>query len=247
MKYYVLASGSSGNCTILDIDGKLLMIDVGIAVNEIEEKLFSLGYTSLDIGAILITHDHNDHIRSIRHYDTSLIYGGHINYNLNEGNILEPNMEYELLGCKIIPVMLSHDSGVCYGYRIEYNGEVFVYVTDTGYFSVKNLSLLENADYYVFESNHDPSMLMKTRRPMFIKQRILSDYGHLCNNDSAFVLTKLIGKKTKQIVLAHLSREANTKELAYDTFYAVCNKYSVDTSAIALKIADQFEIVGYDR
>lgn len=247
MKYYVLASGSSGNCTIIDLDGKLLMIDVGIAVNEIEEKLFTLGYTSLDIGAILITHDHQDHIRSIRHYDTELIYGGNINYNLKEENKLDPNKEYELLGAKIIPVMLSHDSGVCYGYRIEYKGEVFVYVTDTGYFSVKNLSLMQNATYYVFESNHDPSMLMKTRRPMFIKQRILSDYGHLCNNDSAFILTKLIGDKTKQIVLAHLSREANTKELAYDTFYRVCNKYKIDTSSICLKIADQFEIVGYDR
>ena len=77
--------------------------------------------------------------------------------------------------------------------------------------------------------------------------RILSDYGHLCNNDSAFILTKLIGDKTKQIVLAHLSREANTKELAYDTFYKVCNKYMIDTSSICLKIADQFEIVGFDR
>ena len=86
MKYYVLASGSSGKCTVIDLDGKLLLIDVGIAVNEIEEKLFTLGYTSLDIGAILITHDHQDHIRSIRHYDTEIIYGGNINYNLKEEN-----------------------------------------------------------------------------------------------------------------------------------------------------------------
>ena len=247
MKYYVLASGSAGNCTVIDIGGKLLLIDVGITVIELESKLNTLGYNLSDVRAILITHDHQDHIRSIRHFDTEILYGGNINYNLKDSNKLEPNNEYNILGCKITPAMLSHDSGVCYGYKIQYENEVLVYATDTGYFSVKNLDLMKNADYYIFESNHDPKMLMKTRRPMFIKQRILSDYGHLGNDDSAFVLTKLIGNKTKQVVLAHLSREANTKELAYDTFYRVCNKYSIDTSNVSLKIADQFEIVGYDR
>jgi len=242
MKYYVLASGSKGNCAIIDINGKLLVIDVGITVSELESKLDDLGYSCDDIEAILITHDHNDHIKSINHFENKKIYGGSIIYNVRKENKLEAFKEYNILDCKIVPLPLSHDSGTCFGYRIEYSEEVLVYITDTGYISSKIVSYIFGANYYIFESNHNVRMLMNTKRPMYLKQRIVSDVGHMSNEDASFVLSKIITNETKDVILAHVSQEANSKEVALETFYKVCKKNNVDLSNINVKVADQYEI-----
>ncbi len=242
MNYYVLASGSKGNCTIIDINGKLLLIDVGISVPELEEKLTLLGYNIEDIAAILITHDHNDHIRSINHFENNLIYGGSIVYNIREENKLEVFKKYHILDTIVTPLPLSHDSGTCFGYRIEFNNEILIYITDTGYVSSKIAPYIIGATHYIFESNHNVKMLMNTKRPMFLKQRIISDVGHLSNEDSAFVLSKLITKDTKSVILAHVSEQANTKETVLETFYKICAKNNVDLSKISVQVADQHKI-----
>lgn len=242
MNYYVLASGSKGNCTIIDINGKLLLIDVGISFIELESKLKILGYDINDIGAILITHDHNDHIRSINHFENELIYGGSIVYNIREENRLEALKNYHILDTLVTPLPLSHDSGTCFGYRIEFNNEVLVYITDTGYVSSKIAPLILGATHYIFESNHNVKMLMNTKRPMFLKQRIISDVGHLSNEDASFILSKIITKDTKSVILAHVSEQANSKETVLETFYQICKKNNVDLSNISIQVADQYEI-----
>ena len=99
-----------------------------------------------------------------------------------------------------------------------YNNKEFVYVTDTGYINNKYFDILTNKDIYVFESNHDPERLMNNPKyPHNLKIRILGDTGHLSNRDSSKYLSKLIGPKTERIVLAHLSEENNTEELALTT------------------------------
>ena len=112
---------------------------------------------------------------------------------------------------------LSHDAEDINGYIIENKEDSLVYTTDTGYINQKNHKLLQNKTIYIFESNHDVEMLMNSKYPFHIKQRILGDYGHLSNKDSAYYLSKFIGDKTKYVVLAHLSHENNTKELAQTT------------------------------
>ena len=111
----------------------------------------------------------------------------------------------------------SHDAPDANGYVFESNGVSAVYVTDTGYLNVRNHEILMNHDIYIFESNHDVEMLMNGHYPYHIKQRILGDKGHLSNKDSAYYLSKFVGPKTKHIVLAHLSKDNNTKELALST------------------------------
>ena len=100
------------------------------------------------------------------------------------------------------------------GFVIEGVHEKLVYITDTGYIRDAVIPLLKGADYIILESNHDTEMLMKTSRPMFLKMRIAGDSGHLCNEDCAAILRKIVTAKTKMVVLAHISQQANTREKA---------------------------------
>lgn len=108
---------------------------------------------------------------------------------------------------------LSHDSD-CIGINIKEGSKELVYITDTGYINKKILTNIVNKDMYIIESNHDVKLLMNGKYPFFLQQRILSDKGHLSNKDCSRYLSTLIGDKTKYIVLAHLSEENNTPELA---------------------------------
>ena len=118
----------------------------------------------------------------------------------------------------------SHDVADSNGYVFESNGKSVVYVTDTGYIHVKNFNKLRNKNMYVFESNHDVRMLKEGRYPYHLQQRILGDKGHLSNKDSAYYLSKLIGDKTKKIILIHLSEENNKPEIALKTLLDTLNK-----------------------
>ena len=101
-------------------------------------------------------------------------------------------------------------------------------MTDTGFISEKNLEVMRNADYYIIESNHNIKMLLQTNRPAELKQRILSDFGHLSNEDSALYMSELIGDKTKEIALAHISEEANYNEKALGTYLRILKERIVD-------------------
>ena len=111
----------------------------------------------------------------------------------------------------------SHDAPDSVGYVLYGDGKSFVYVTDTGYINEKYFSMLSNADCYVMESNHDIEMLSNGKYPFHLRQRILSDKGHISNYDCSRYLSLLSGDKTKCVVLAHLSFENNTPDLAYQT------------------------------
>ena len=114
-------------------------------------------------------------------------------------------------------IKTSHDTEDSLGYIINNQNKSVVYITDTGYINHKYFNILKNRDIYIMESNHDVEMLNNGKYPFELRQRILSDKGHLSNYDSAKYLSRFIGEKTKYILLAHLSEENNTKELAYNT------------------------------
>ncbi len=116
-------------------------------------------------------------------------------------------------------------------------------MTDTGKVLSKSLAKMKNADYYVIESNHDVDMLMATNRPWFLKQRILSNKGHLSNEQSATVMTKCVGSKTKQIILAHLSEEANDPNVALETYKKVFENAKISTENLEIFCANQHYLV----
>ena len=124
---------------------------------------------------------------------------------------------------KITPIKISHDVEAN-GYLFENNTSSLVYITDTGYINTKLHPLLENKSMYILESNHDIYKLMNGKYPYHLKQRILSDVGHLSNKDSSYYLSKFIGNNTKFIILAHLSEENNDPEIAFETLKETLEK-----------------------
>ena len=237
MKIAVLASGSKGNCTYVETLKTKSLIDAGMTNLYIEKKLKSLCINPDDIENIFITHDHVDHVSALkvfvkRHnvkvFLTQKLYDelsktiNFTNYEILEGKVY-------LSDTVVTYFKTSHDAVDSVGYVFESDGKDFVYVTDTGYINNKYFDLLKNRCAYVFESNHDVTRLMENPNyPYNTKQRILSDKGHLSNKDSAYYLSNFVGNKTKTIILAHLSEQNNTKELALEEISKRISNVNID-------------------
>lgn len=244
MKYFVLASGSQGNSTFIDFNGVGVLIDCGISKKQLVYRLSLHGYDLSHIHYVLLTHDHYDHSKNIHVFDKKMIYAPSGCYpDLADDHYLKPYDILSFNGFTMIPLKTSHDATNSVGFEFICDEKRLIYMTDTGYVSSKNASYMIDADYYIIESNHDVAMLMGTNRPMSLKNRILSDKGHLSNLDSANLMSRLIGSNTKEIVLAHLSREANTKELALQTYHDVFMQQNVDLNNFKLKVASQIDVV----
>lgn len=223
MRVIVLSSGSKGNTTYIETQKTKILIDAGNTCKYILEKLSEYAIEANSIDAIFVTHTHTDHIKGLP------VLLKKINPCVYITEKMHPYMEY-LENYKIIKedkikikdmvievIKTSHDTEDSVGYIINNEDKSIVYITDTGYINKKYFDMLTNKDIYIMESNHDIEMLNNSSYPFATRQRILSDKGHLSNYDSAKYLSKFIGNKTKYILLAHLSEENNTQELAYNT------------------------------
>ncbi len=244
MKFFVLASGSAGNSTFIDFDGCGVLIDCGISKKQLVYRLSLHGYDLSHIQYVFLTHDHYDHSKNIHVFDKKMVYAPLGCYpNLDDDHYIKAYDILDFGHFKMIPLKTSHDATNGLGFEFISQQQRLIYMTDTGYVSSKNATYMIDADYYIIESNHDVEMLMNTHRPMSLKNRILSDRGHLSNVDSAHLMCRLIGGQTKEIILAHLSREANTKELALQTYKNVFKENQIDLNQFKLKVASQIDVV----
>ena len=247
MKVSVLSSGSKGNCTYVETNNHKILIDIGTSSLYVEKSLKSIGVEPNEIDIILITHAHIDHVGGLRvftkKYNPQVYISDKIlkesNLNIEKiSNEEEINIESDI---KIKSIRLSHDVTDIKGYVIEENDESMVYITDTGYINENNFEYIKNKNLYVFESNHDIEKLMNNPKyPHHTKIRILSDKGHLSNKDSAYYLSKLIGDKTHHIILAHLSEQNNTEDLALSTLKETLERKNIDFKDI--RVARQNEM-----
>ena len=221
MKICVLSSGSKGNTTYIETPNAKILIDAGNSSKYILEKLRELGVNPEEIDAILITHTHVDHVKGLPVllkritpcvYMTEKMHP-YLDYIENYSIIDKPS--FYIKNFKVLSLPSYTEDSL--GYIINNQNKSVVYITDTGYINHKYFNILKNRDIYIMESNHDVEMLNNGKYPFELRQRILSDKGHLSNYDSAKYLSRFIGEKTKYILLAHLSEENNTKELAYNT------------------------------
>lgn len=220
-----LASGSKGNSTFVASSSAKILLDLGTTSMYVEKKLKDIGVNPKEINAILISHTHSDHINGlkvfIKKYNPTLFLTEKMLYDLNQifpvTNYVLIDDDFNIDDMNIKVIKTSHDASDSNGYIIESNGKSVVYITDTGYINQKNHKKLYNKNVYVFESNYDVEMLMNGKYPYYLKQRILSDKGHLSNKDSAYYLSKFIGSDTKKVILAHLSHENNDPVIAYNT------------------------------
>ncbi len=228
MKIKTLASGSKGNCTIVLGKNTKIIIDMGISFITLKRSLEENSLSFEDFSGLLITHNHKDHINGL----STLLKKTNINIfipkemyksikteipELTEDRCIFIDDEDKILDVNLKLIHTSHDAPFSIGYDIIYKDKELVYITDTGYLNRKILNNIKNKDIYIIESNHDEKMLMDGPYPRFLKERVISDYGHLSNNTTAKYLKKIIGDRTKYIVLAHLSETNNTEELALST------------------------------
>lgn len=226
----ILASGSTGNSTYVETNQVRLLIDAGLSGKKIEDLLVSIQRDPQDLDAILVTHEHSDHIQGVgvlaRRYHLP-IYANEETWQAMEGKIgkIKDDQRFvfpmeTVLTLKDLDIQsfgVSHDAAAPQFYAFHQNNKSFVMLTDTGYVSDRMRSMLKNADCYLFESNHDVELLRYGKYPWHLKQRILSDKGHLSNDDGALALAEMVGDKTKRVYLGHLSKENNVKEVARQT------------------------------
>lgn len=226
-----LFSGSSGNCVYVQYNNEEILIDAGVSFKRICTALSSVGTDISRISAVLTTHEHCDHVqglpvlsrhtdipifinrRSASYFDEPLdeLYSGH-------ARICDPGDSITFKSFEVNVFATPHDSMGSCGYHFTFSdGTRFALATDMGNITPEIASYLLGCKSVVIESNHDVKMLKCGPYPYILKKRILSDHGHLSNDDCAAFLPKLVDMGAEKIILAHLSKENNTPELCYKT------------------------------
>ena len=246
MRVSVLASGSKGNSSYIETKETKILVDLGMTCLYIETKLKSLNINPKDIDAIILTHTHVDHINGlkvfVKKYKTKVYLTEKMLKDINE--IFELD-NYELIDgyfnikdLNIEVIKTSHDASDSNGYIFNELNKSLVYITDTGYLNRKYKEKLTNKNIYIFESNHDIKMLQEGRYPYHLKQRILSDRGHLSNEMSSKYLSEFIGNNTKNIILIHLSHENNDPDIALNTLKNKLKEENIKFNNIILSTQD---------
>ena len=231
MELVSITSGSSGNCIYVGSDNTNILVDVGLSGKRVEEGLNSLGLSIRDLDGILITHEHMDHIAGIgvisRKYEIPIyatrgtIEG--IKYTKSIGDIdtelfteIKADNSFFVNDLKINPVRISHDANEPCAYRIDCDNKSVGICTDLGIYSDYTVESFKGVNAMLLEANHDVNMLQVGSYPYYLKRRILSDKGHLSNENSGRLLCRLLHDDFGTVLLGHLSQENNLAELAYE-------------------------------
>ncbi|WP_426450363.1 MBL fold metallo-hydrolase [Paenibacillus sp. S-38] len=227
IRFTVLASGSTGNAMVVSTDEGKVLIDAGLSAKKVEGLLKEKGMSPEDLDAVLVTHEHSDHIKGLgaiaRKYDLP-VYANEKTWEeldrsigeIAEGNrcVMQTGEMREFGDLQVESYGISHDAAEPVGYCFYQGEEKLSLATDLGYMSSKVKEKIQDSDVLILESNHDIEMLRMGRYPWNIKRRILGDMGHLSNEAAGEGLVDVMTTKTKRVYLAHLSLDHNMLDLA---------------------------------
>ena len=227
LRFSPLFSGSSGNATYVGCDDANMLVDAGLSGSRVTQELSRIGISPACLDAILVTHEHIDHIKGIgilsRKYDLP-VYATEGTWrammdkigNVQEKNIriFEPEQDFFIGSIDVTPFSTPHDAAQPVGYTFEVSGAKLAIATDLGCVRDGWLKHILGSDAVILESNFDPDMLQTGPYPYELKRRIMGRHGHLSNDDAGEVAAELVRHGAKQIILGHLSKENNYPELA---------------------------------
>lgn len=252
--FYSLYSGSSGNSLLVETSNTKILIDAGESSKKISSALTSLGIEPTDIDAILITHEHNDHVKGLgtfsKKYDVPVFANSKTwdampdqSVKINEKNIKRFTVEenFEVGDLKIHPFKIPHDAANPCGFNIMYNDTKISIATDIGHMTSNIAHKLEDSAFILLESNYDPNILKCSPYPYYLKKRIAGPNGHLPNIDAGKTISFLMNSGLKEVMLGHLSRENNFPELAYKTVVNELIENKIDCSKIKINVANRSE------
>lgn len=254
MRVSVLASGSSGNSTFVQIGGTKLLVDAGISARKIKQQLLALGVGLEELDGILITHEHRDHVNGLASLTQKYrlpIYARPDTFKsmycyarLDPACCHNIGDSFSVGGLKIEAFNISHDAIDPVGFSIYGQNKKCTVATDLGFVTSNVQKALDNSDALVLEANHDIDMLQEGSYPWHLKRRILSNKGHLSNNDAAWALVRMKKKRRTDVLLAHLSEENNCPDAAFNTVAAIVKSqgYSVG-GEFNIKLTKQHEVV----
>lgn len=228
LRFSVLASGSTGNAFYIENGETRLLVDAGLSGKKMDELFKQIDVCPSTLTGILVTHEHSDHIKGLgifaRKYKLP-IYANEKTWQAMEqaiGDIkaeqkfhFATNSVQSFKSLDVESFSVSHDAADPMFFNFYGNNKKVTLITDLGYVSERIKQIIKGANAYIFEANHDVSMLQMSRYPWSVKRRILSDYGHVSNEDCGLALSEVITDDTERVYLAHLSRENNLKELAH--------------------------------
>lgn len=230
LRFCSFSSGSSGNCYLVKTDETALLVDAGISGKKIWDGLDKTETPKENLQALLITHEHSDHAKSIgtlvkKKKQLSVYASGRtmdiVGQSLEEESKISiaADDEFWIGDIKVKAFSLSHDAAEPVGYSFSSQHRQVSIITDTGCITQAIREEAVKADLLVLEANHDVDILRMGRYPWFLKQRVLGEFGHLSNETAARLLTDVIKEdsRERQVLLAHLSKENNFPEMAYQT------------------------------
>jgi phosphoribosyl 1,2-cyclic phosphodiesterase len=241
-KFCSLYSGSSGNAIFIAYRNTKILVDAGLSGKKIMAALTAIGEKPAELNAVIVTHEHIDHIRGAGIISRKLnipIYANPKTWEAmehllgpirldNKKHFMTPNF-FEVGSIGVQPFLIPHDAAEPVGLSFVANGKKVTIATDIGHITGDLLKNLEQSHLVLLESNHDVEMLQNGSYPYYLKRRILSDHGHLSNDAAGEAAVHLADKGTRRFVLGHLSKENNLPQLAYDSVSQALSRSGLKT------------------
>ena len=251
-----LVSGSSGNSSLVSYKGTNILVDCGMSGKRLEQLLSELGLKVSDISAILVTHEHIDHVSGVgvvsRRFNLPVYATCGTHFAMDVGKMREENIKYiepdrpfEIGEIAVNAFCIPHDAADPVGYRFFCGEKKLAVATDIGIMTNEIFDSISGSESIILEANHDIDMLKNGCYPPPLKSRILSNVGHMSNALAAKTALALAKRGTKRIMLAHLSNENNTPALAYDTVSSELTAAGALDGDLELLVANRYEVTQF--
>lgn len=253
-KFCSLYSGSTGNCSLVQTDTTKILIDAGESSKKIVEALNSINVDANLIDAILITHEHSDHVKGLSTFSNKFHIPVYANIETwdamqKQKDKIEQDKintftfnKFSIGDIEINPFSIPHDAANPCGFNLYHDNKKMSIATDIGHMSSEIIKHLTNSSFMLLEANYEPEILKCSSYPYLLKERIKGPNGHLSNTDAGKTISYLVNHGLNKVMLGHLSKENNFPELAYKTVVEELMENNISENSLRLSVADRYKV-----